>query len=548
MQNLPHTVSSLSYDIPNQPPRFENINLFSSDRVLAETIARAGTGLDAARLVEFGAAMGSSEMWDLAAAIHRHTPELHAFDRYGRRIDEVEYHPGYHEVMRRALQSAISAAPWRGGKYGHTLHAALEYLLAKVEPSVCCPITMTYAAPAALKHASELAAEWLPRIVAAEYDSTSCPAPQKSGVTIGMAMTEKQGGSDLRANTTRADPLDNGWYLLNGHKWFCSAPMSDAFLTLAQAPAGLTCFLVQRFRRDQRHNGMHIMRLKDKVGDRANASSEIEYVDAEAAIVGEEGRGIRTLLEMVHHTRLDCALAPAAYMQTALAQAIWHTAHRSAFGKRLIDQPLMRQVLADLAIETEAATMLAFRLARSFDEMDHDESAKLFSRLATPVAKYWLNKRVIAHVAECMECHGGGGYVEEWPIARFYRQAPLNGIWEGSGNVICLDVLRALARSPESADAVVSELRLAAGANRLFDSVVIEFESALRQPAEADARRLAGNMALLLEASLMIRHAPPADSDLFCAARLGAEVAVSYGALPGKPDVDAIIARAMPVV
>lgn len=547
MLNLPHT-ASLPDEAPNQPPRFENINLFSSDRVLGETIAREGTGLNAAPLVDFGTAIGSAEMWDLAATIHRHTPELHAFDRYGRHIDEVEYHPGYHKVMRRALQSAISAAPWRGDQFGHTIHAALEYLLAKVEPSVCCPITMTYAAPAALKYAPGLAAEWLPRIVAAEYDSKSCPASQKRGVTIGMAMTEKQGGSDLRANTTRAVPLDNGWYLLNGHKWFCSAPMSDAFLTLAQAPAGLTCFLVQRFRRDQRHNGMHIRRLKDKVGDRANASSEIEYVDAEAAIVGEEGRGIRTLLEMVHHTRLDCAVAPAAYMQTALAQAIWHTAHRSAFGKRLIDQPLMRQVLADLAIEAEAATMLAFRVARSFDEMDHDESAKLFSRLATPVAKYWLNKRVIAHVAECMECHGGGGYVEEWPIARFYRQAPLNGIWEGSGNVICLDVLRALSHNPESADAVLSELMLATGANRRFDSAVAQFESTLRQPAEADARRLAGNMALLLEASLMIRHAPPADSDLFCAARLGAEVAVSYGALPGKPDVDAIIVRALPVV
>jgi putative acyl-CoA dehydrogenase len=362
-----------------------------------------------------------------------------------------------------------------------------------------------------------------------------------------MAMTEKQGGSDLRANTTRADSLGDGWYLLNGHKWFCSAPMSDAFLTLAQAPGGLTCFFVSRFRRDQRHNGMHVMRLKDKVGDRANASAEIEYVDAEAAIVGEEGRGIRTLLEMVHHTRLDCALAPAAYMQTALAQALWHAAHRSAFGKRLIDQPLMRQVLADLAIEAEAATMLAFRLARSFDEGEN-ESAKLFSRIATPVAKYWLNKRVISHVAECMECHGGAGYVEEWPIARFYRQAPLNGIWEGSGNVICLDVLRALARNPESADVLITELRLAAGENPVFDNAVVELESALRQPAEAHARRIAGKMALLLEASLMLRHAPPADSDLFCQSRLGAEPVAAYGALPGKGDVDPIIARAMPVV
>jgi putative acyl-CoA dehydrogenase len=547
MENVPHTVAHFD-EVPNQPPPFVNMNLFSCDRVLAETVAREGKAIDAARLVEFGAAMGSADMWAIAATIHRHTPELHSFDRYGGRIDEVEYHPGYHEVMRRGIQSGISAAPWRGEKCGHTLHAALEYLLAKVEPSVCCPITMTYAAPAALDHAPKLAAEWLPRIAAAEYDSSSRVAAEKRGVTIGMAMTEKQGGSDLRANTTRADPLGDDWYLLNGHKWFCSAPMSDAFLTLAQTTDGLTCFLVQRFRRDQRRNGMHVMRLKDKVGDRANASSEIEYVDAEAVIVGEKGRGIRTLLEMVHHTRLDCALAPAAYMQTALAQAIWYTTHRSAFGKRLVDQPLMRQVLADLAIEAEAATMLAFRLSRSFDEMEQDESAKLFSRLATPVAKYWVNKRVIAHVAECMECHGGGGYVEEWPIARFYRQSPLNGIWEGSGNVICLDVLRALSRNPESADVVISELMIAVGANRIFDAEVLQFQSSLRQPIEADARRLAGKMALLLQASLMLRYAPSADSDLFCASRLGAEPVAAYGALPGRADVDAIIARATPAL
>ncbi len=524
------------------------MNLFSCDRVLAETVAREAPAIEATRLEEFGAFAGSRETWDMAASMHRHVPELRAYDRYGRRIDEVEYHPAYHVIMERALSAGISAAPWRNGTSGHMLHAVLEFLLAKVEPSVCCPVTMTYAAPAALKFAPRLAQEWVPRICAGEYDPSPRPAAMKRGVTIGMAMTEKQGGSDLRANTTRADPLGDGWYRLDGHKWFCSAPMSDAFLTLAQAPAGLTCFLVARYRRDGGHNGMHVMRLKDKVGDRANASSEIEYDNAEAAIVGEEGHGIRTLLEMVHHTRLDCALAPAAYMQTALAQAMWHTAHRSAFGKRLIDQPLMRQVLADLAVEAEAATLLAFRLARSFDEMQNDDSAKLFSRLATPVAKFWLNKRVIGHVAECMECHGGGGYVEEWPIARFYRQAPLNGIWEGSGNVICLDVLRALVRNPESADVAVSEFRLAAGANRYFDCAVVEFESTLRQPAEADARRLAGKMALLLEAGLMIRHAPPADSDLFCASRLAADGATSYGILPGKPDVEAIIARAAPLV
>jgi len=362
-----------------------------------------------------------------------------------------------------------------------------------------------------------------------------------------MAMTEKQGGSDLRANTTRAEPLGGGWYRLDGHKWFCSAPMSDAFLTLAQTSNGLTCFLAPRISRDGKHNGIHVMRLKDKLGDRANASSEIEYCGAEAVLIGEEGRGIRTLIDMVHHTRLDCAVAPAAFMQTALAQAMWHTSHRNAFGKLLVDQALMRRVLADLAVEAEAATMLAFRLSRSFDEMQHDETAQLFSRLATPIAKYWLNKRVIGHVAECMECHGGGGYVEEWPIARFYRQAPINGIWEGSGNVICLDVLRAMARHQGATDILLSELKLASNANRHFDQAVSDVASLFRQPGEADARRISERVAILLEASLMLRYAPPADADLFCASRLGCEIHQSYGAFAGDADVDAIIARAMPM-
>lgn len=534
-------------NVANQPPRFENVNLFASDRVLTETLEREGAAIDKSRLHNFGAAMGTAEMWEMAAAIHRHTPELHTHDRYGRRIDCVEYHPAYHTVIGTALKAGTSAAPWRGEQCGHTLHAALEYLLAKVEPSVCCPVTMTYAAPAALKHAPQTAAEWIPAIAAAEYDPSVQPAGMKRGVTVGMAMTEKQGGSDLRANTTRAEPLGDGWYRLEGHKWFCSAPMSDAFLTLAQTGNGLTCFLAPRITRDGTYNGIHILRLKDKLGDRANASSEIEYHGAEAVLIGEEGRGIRTLIDMVHHTRLDCSVAPAAFMQTALAQAMWHSSHRSAFGRLLVDQPLMRRVLADLAVEAEAATMLAFRLSRSFDEMQHDEGAQLFSRLATPIAKYWLNKRVIGHVAECMECHGGGGYVEEWPIARFYRQAPINGIWEGSGNVICLDVLRAMARHQGATDILLSELKLAAGTNRYFDQAVSGITSSFRRPGEAGARRISERIAILLEASLMLRYAPPADADLFCASRLGADVHQTYGAFAGDADVDAIIARAMPM-
>lgn len=544
--NVPHTARF--EEVANQPPRFENINLFTSDRVLCETIAREGAGMDTGVLTEFGAYIGSAEMWQAAAAIHRHTPELRAFDRYGARIDEVDYHPAYHAIMERVLEVGTSASPWRGDARGHSFHAALEYLLAKVEPSICCPVTMTYAAPAALKYAPEIAAAWVPRIAAAKYDGSSRPASMKAGVTVGMAMTEKQGGSDLRANTTRAEPMANDLYALNGHKWFCSAPMSDGFLTLAQAPGGLTCFLVQRFRRGGGHNGMQVMRLKDKLGDRANASSEIEYRDAEATRIGEEGRGLSTLLDMVHHTRLDCALAPAAYMQTALAQALWHTQHRSAFGKKIADHAVMRQVLADLAIEAEAATMLAFRLARSFDEMADSQEAQLFSRVATPVAKYWLNKRVVGHVAECMECHGGAGYVEEWPIARFYRQAPLNGIWEGSGNIICLDVLRAFNRHPASTGALLAELKMACGANAAFDRAINNTEELLRRADEGNARRLTERLALLLQASLMLRHAPNADADLFCAARLGDNAGVTYGAVGSRPEIGEIIDRATPVL
>jgi putative acyl-CoA dehydrogenase len=406
---------------------------------------------------------------------------------------------------------------------------------------------MTYAAPAALKHAPDIAAEWLPRILASEYDPSSVSAQRKRGVTIGMAMTEKQGGSDVRANITRAERVDDGSYRLTGHKWFCSAPMSDAFLTLAQAPGGLTCFLAPRFDAADEHNAIHLIRLKDKLGDRANASAEIEYHGAHALRIGAEGRGIVTILDMVHHTRLDCAIAPAAYMRSALAQALWHSAHRAAFGKPLVDHVLMRQVLADLAVESEAATVMALRVARSFDEAPISEEAVLFSRLATPIAKYWLNKRVVGQVAECMECHGGAGYVEEWPIARFYRQAPLNGIWEGSGNIICLDVLRALSQSPQAGEVFLNELKRARGANAALDRAIGDVERQLKQPAieQSDARRFVEDLALALQAALLVQHAPAFISDAFCAARLGGS-GLAYGALATKVDSAAIIARATP--
>jgi putative acyl-CoA dehydrogenase len=420
------------------------------------------------------------------------------------------------------------------------------------ESSVCCPMTMTYAVLPALSHQPQIAAEWKPRIVASKYDPSSQPAKNKQGATLGMAMTEKQGGSDVRANTTKATPLGKGGpgeaYRLEGHKWFCSAPMSDAFLTLAYAPGGMSCFLVPRWKPDGERNPMYLMRLKDKLGDRANASSEIEYHGAYAVLIGEEGRGVRTIIEMVHHTRLDCILAPAAYMRQALANAMWHAAHRSAFQKRLIDQPLMRQVLADMAIESEAATALTFRIARSFDESPKNEQAALFSRIATPVGKYWLNKRVVNFVYEAMEAHGGAGYIEEGVMPRIFRQSPLNSIWEGSGNVICLDVLRAMAREPQSVMALVAELEDARGANSNLDRAIDDVKDRLT-PARANemtARRVVESMALALQGAVLVRSAPPAISDAFCATRLADRPGMAYGALDTALDTEAILKRAMP--
>jgi putative acyl-CoA dehydrogenase len=425
-------------------------------------------------------------------------------------------------------------------------HAALLYIMAQTEPGVCCPMTMTYAVLPALAHAPAIEAEWRPRITGGVYDSSSQPAAKKKGATLGMAMTEKQGGSDVRANTTRAERNSDGW-VLTGHKWFCSAPMCDAFLTLAYTAKGLSCFLVPRWRPDGERNAFHIMRLKDKLGDRANASSEIEYHGSYAQLIGEEGRGVRTIIEMVHHTRLDCTVAPAAYMRQALANALWHTQHRTAFQKKLIDQPIMRLVLADLALESEAAAALAFRIARSFDESKSSESAALFSRIATPIGKYWLNKRVVNFVYEAMECHGGAGYIEESVLPRIYRQSPLNSIWEGSGNVICLDVMRALSREGETASALVAELETARGGNARLDHAVDEVKGMLKSGgiSEQTARRAVEKMAVALQASVLVRTAPSVIADAFCATRLGGGHAV-YGSIDAEIDSDAILARALP--
>ena len=541
-----------THSVQNQPPAFEGVNLWASDVALREAIEREGGGWAAAQLSDFGERVGSAEVIAWGFEANRHRPELTTFDRYGQRVDEVRYHPSYHALMRLAIEAGMHSIAWTAERAGHVAHAAYEFLMTQAEPGVCCPLSMTYAVVPALRHQAELADAWVPKLTARSYDPRFRPADEKSGATMGMAMTEKQGGSDVRANTTKAHPLDSssGEYELVGHKWFCSAPMSDAFLTLAQAPGGLSCFFVPRWRPDGTRNPFFIQRLKDKLGDHANASSEIEYNGTWARRVGEEGRGVRTIIEMVHHTRLDCIVAPAAMMRQAVANACWHVAHRSAFGKVLIQQPLMRAVLADLALESEAATALAMRIARSFDDSARDdeagEQARLFSRLATPVSKYWLNKRLPELVYEAMECHGGAGFIEEGVLPRVFRQSPLNSIWEGSGNVICLDVLRAMGREPDCVAALLAELKAATGSDRRYDAFVGALQERFRKPiAEADARALCEGLGLALQGSLLVRYAPGFVADAFCAGRLAGE-GRCYGTLPAGVALDALIERARP--
>jgi putative acyl-CoA dehydrogenase len=469
-------------------------------------------------------------------------PRLRTHDRFGNRIDEVEFHPAWHSLMRTSVEHGLHALSWREPRTGaHVARASLFLLAAQVEAGHTCPISMTHAAVPTLRVQPELAAEWEPVLTATEYDFGLRPAGEKRGLLCGMAMTERQGGSDVRANTTRARPLGDGEYELTGHKWFCSAPMSDAFLVLAQAEGGLSCFLLPRLLADGTCNGFSIQRLKDKLGDRSNASSEIELDRARAQLVGEEGRGVPTIIEMVNHTRLDCVLGTAACMRAAVEQATHHAAHRSAFGRLLAEQPLMQNVLADLCVESEAATLTAMRLAGAYDREE-----RAFARIATAVAKYWVCKRGPGHAAEALECLGGNGYVEESGLPRLYRQQPLQSIWEGSGNVICLDVLRALERNPETREAYLEECRLASGAERRLDACLTSLEPELLSPTEADARRLVERMALALQASLLVRFGNDDVADAFCASRLDGDGGLAYGTLPGGTDAAAIIDRHRP--
>ncbi|MQM28228.1 acyl-CoA dehydrogenase family protein [Glycomyces albidus] len=532
-----------THTVVNQPPPLVDRNLFDADAPLREAAARSGAGWVEADARRLGAVLATAEAGRWAESAHRYPPVLRTHDRYGNRADEVEFHPSWHRFMGLAVEYGAHAMPWEAPRPGaHAARAVLMSLLAQVEPGHCCPVSMTYAAVPALRAEPALAAEWEPRITSRTYDFGLRPAAEKAGVLLGMAMTEKQGGSDVRANTTAATPVGDGMYALRGHKWFCSAPMNDAFLVLAQAPGGLTCFLLPRVLPDGSRNAIRLQRLKDKLGNRSNASAEIELHDALAHRVGEEGRGVAVIIEMVNHTRLDCVIATAAGMRQSVAEATWHAAHRSAFGKRLVDQPLMTQVLADLCVESEAATAVMMRLASAYDSPEEAP----FRRLATAVAKYWVCKRGPGHAAEALECLGGNGYIEEAPLARRYREQPLLSIWEGSGNVICLDVLRALATSPQSAEAFLAEVEPAAAEDARLAAHVDRVKRTLAAGVDqSGARRLTEDLGLALQASLLVRYSPAAVADAFCASRLGPDRGLGYGSVPVAA-AEAIVARHRP--
>jgi len=516
----------------NQAPPLEGYNLFTTNRPLVDAVRREGGGWAEKRLSALGYELGGEPLhWGELA--NRNAPQLRTHDRFGHRIDEVEFHPAWHSLLDLAVRHGIHSLPWREQRPGaHVARAAAMITLSQAEAGVGCPVSMTYAAvPALRRSAPELAAEWEPRLTSLEYDFGLRPTDHKRGALCGMAMTEKQGGSDVRANVTRAEPLGDGEAVLTGHKWFCSAPMSDAFLVLAQAPAGPTCYLLPRVLPDGALNGTRLIRLKDKLGNRSNASAEIELDDAWAQRVGDEGDGIRTILEMVVHTRLDCVLGSTALMRRAVAEATHHAAHRSAFGKLLIEQPLMQNVLAELCLESEAATLTALRLARAYDENDLP-----FRRLATAVAKYWVCKITPAHVAEALECIGGNGYVEESVLPRLYRESPLNSIWEGPGNVNALETLRAIRRQPEAFEAFIAELE---------PSVVPFATKVIADEDETHARRIVERLALALQASLLIRFGDGDAAEAFVSSRLRGDGGRGYGTL-SRRDFGAIIERHRP--
>ncbi|MEV6113149.1 acyl-CoA dehydrogenase family protein [Streptomyces sp. NPDC052109] len=540
-----------THTVTNQPPPLVGYDLFTADRALVAAVERH-TGPDVldevrAELSALGRAGGSQQLQEWGWQANEHPPRLRTHDRYGHRIDEVDFHPAWHRLLGKGVSAGLTGAWIRPS--GHVRRAAGFLLWTQVEAGTCCPLSMTHAAVPALRTDPVLAAEWEPRLTSTIYDRELRPAARKPGALFGMGMTEKQGGSDVRANTTEARPLaEAGTYALTGHKWFCSAPMSDAFLVLAQAPEGLTCFLVPRVLPDGTRNVFLVQRLKDKLGNRSNASAEVEFAGTWARRVGEEGDGVRTIIGMVAATRLDCALGSAGLMRQSVAQAVHHCAYREAFGGKLIDKPLMRNVLADLALESEAATTLALRLAAAYD--DGGEQERAFLRLAVPAAKYWITKRCAPVVVEAAECLGGNGYVEESGLPRLVRESPLNSIWEGAGNVQALDVLRALQREPGALDACLTEIGRAHGADHRLDRAVKDLftELAYLDGIESRARRLVERLALVLQGSLLVRYAPPEVADAFCASRLGGDRGACFGTLPTGLDLPSIVERANPLV
>ncbi len=543
---MPHDDRFRTHEVGNQPPEFAPRDLWMDDVVLREAVEREGAGAFSGRMAAYGTLAGG-ELLALSHDAHRDRPRLRTHDRAGHRIDSVEFNPAYHRLMESAIAHGVAALSWtQPGPGAHVARAALSYLHHQADPGTSCPLTMTHAAVPVLRQ-SEAAGAWAAKIAACRYDPRDVAIADKAGVTVGMGMTEKQGGSDVRANTTRAARVDDDAYRLVGHKWFFSAPMSDGFLVLAQADGGLGCFLLPRRMPDGSRNGFALMRLKDKLGDWSNASSEVEFTDALAWRIGDEGRGVQTILGMVMLTRLDCMLGSAAEMRMALAQAVHHCRHRSAFGRLLADQPLMRNVLADLAIEAEAALALSMRVARAVDAAPHDPVEAAFARVATAIGKYWICRRAPAFVNEAQECLGGAGYIEESLLPRLYRQAPLNSIWEGSGNIQCLDVLRALSREPATADALRLELQDATGLDTHYDAALQSATPLLSAGGieEAGARLAVERLALLLQASVLLRAASPA-AGLFCRSRLGGAHGLAMGTLPAESGFAPLLARALP--
>ncbi|MGX4689105.1 acyl-CoA dehydrogenase family protein [Streptomyces sp. JNUCC 63] len=543
-------MAASTHTVTNQAPPLAGYDVFAADRALVGAVERhveAGL-LEEVRgeLSALGRSAGSAQVQEWAAQANDNPPRLHTHDRYGHRVDEVEFHPAWHRLLGKGVSAGLTAA-WNRPA-GHVRRAAGFLVWTQAEAGNGCPLSMTHAAVPALRTDPELAVEWEPRLTSMIYERELRPARLKAGALFGMGMTEKQGGSDVRANTTSARPLaEDGAYELTGHKWFCSAPMSDGFLVLAQAPGGLTCFLVPRVLADGTRNVFLIQRLKDKLGNRSNASGEVEFDGTWARRVGEEGRGVRTIIGMVAATRLDCVLGSAGLMRQAVAQAVHHCTHRSAFGGPLIDKPLMRNVLADLALESEAATTLGLRLAAACD--DGGEQERAFLRLAVPAAKYWVTKRCAPVAVEAAECLGGNGYVEESGMPRLVRESPLNSIWEGAGNVQALDVLRALRREPGALDAYLREVGRARGADHRLDAAIKNLltELADLEGVEARARRLAERLALVLQGALLVRYAPPEVADAFCASRLGGEWGAAFGTLPHTLNLAAVVERARPV-